>query len=161
MQDALANDIHSHPSLERNSKRAKKMGLKGYSPMQDLDMRKTCLVSVPRGFASSYSRGKCKMCLQNPQPSFIGKKSKESKVDGFERRYPMQNLDMRKTSLVSVPRDFASSYSRGKCKMRLQMPSTAMLHWKKIQREQSRWVSKEISYARFRYEENMSCVSSS
>jgi hypothetical protein len=73
-------------------------------------------------------------------PSFIGKKFKESKVDGFERRYPMQDLDMRKTSLVSVPRDFASSYSRGKCKMRLQMPSTAILHWKEIQREQSRWV---------------------
>jgi hypothetical protein len=109
--------------------------------MQDLDMRKTCLVSVPRDFASSYSRGKCKMRLQMPsRPSFIGKKFKESKVDGFERRYPMQDLDMRKTSLVSVPRDFASSYSRGKCKMRLQMPSTAILHWKEIQREQSRWV---------------------
>jgi hypothetical protein len=52
----------------------------------------------------------------------------------------MQDLDMRKTCLVPVPRGFASSYSRGKCKMRLQMPSTAILHWKEIQREQSRWV---------------------
>jgi hypothetical protein len=51
-------------------------------------------------------------CKRHPQPSFIGKKFKESKVDGFERRYPMQDLDMRKTSLVSVPRGFASSYSR-------------------------------------------------
>jgi hypothetical protein len=53
------------------------------------------------------------MRLQMPsRPSFIGKKFKESKVDGFERRYPMQDLDMRKTSVVSVSRGFASSYSR-------------------------------------------------
>jgi hypothetical protein len=29
MQDALANAIHSYPSLQRSSKRAKQMGLKG------------------------------------------------------------------------------------------------------------------------------------
>jgi hypothetical protein len=52
----------------------------------------------------------------------------------------MQDLDMRRTCLVSVPRDFASSYSRGKCKMRLQTTSTAILHWKEIQREQKRWI---------------------
>jgi hypothetical protein len=130
---------HPQPSfIGKKFKESRKDGFERRYPMQDLDMRKTCLVSVPRGFASSYSRGKCKMRLQ--MPSFIGKKSKESKVDGFERRYPMQDLDMRKTCLVPVPRRFASSYSGGKCKMRLQMPSTAILHCKEIQRAQSRWV---------------------
>jgi hypothetical protein len=50
----------------------------------------------------------------------------------------MQDLDMTKTYLVSVPCGFTSSYSRGKCKMRLQMPSTVILHWKEIQKEQRR-----------------------
>jgi hypothetical protein len=52
----------------------------------------------------------------------------------------MQDLDMRRTCFVSVPCDFTSSYFREKYKMRLQMPSTAILHWKEIQREQRRWV---------------------